>query len=34
LELGFKSEAIELVKKALEFAPDNARLVNNLKSMQ
>jgi len=32
-QLGFKSEALELVKKALEFAPDNARLVNNLKSM-
>jgi hypothetical protein len=31
--LGLKDEAIELVKKAIEFAPDDTRLLNNLKSM-
>jgi glycosyltransferase involved in cell wall biosynthesis len=31
--LGLKSEALELTKKALEIAPDNERLRNNLKLM-
>ena len=31
--LGLKSEALELVKKAVEIAPDNERLQNNLKLM-
>lgn len=31
--LGLKDEARELVKKALEFAPNDTRLQNNLKSM-
>jgi tetratricopeptide (TPR) repeat protein len=31
--LGLKDEAIELVKKAIEFAPHDERLQNNLKSM-
>jgi glycosyltransferase involved in cell wall biosynthesis len=31
--LGLKEEARELVKKALEFAPNDTRLQNNLKSM-
>ena len=28
--LGFKDEAIQMVKKALEFAPSDSRLLNNL----
>ena len=32
--LGFKDEAIEECKKALEFAPDNERLKSNLVMMQ
>ena len=32
--LGYKAEAIELVTQALEFAPNDLRLQNNLKSMQ
>jgi hypothetical protein len=32
--LGFKEEAIEMVKKALEFEPTNQRFLNNLKSMK
>jgi len=31
--LGLKDEALDLVKKALEFAPNDTRLLNNLKSM-
>ena len=31
--LGFKTEAVELVKKALEYAPNDTRLQNNLNSM-
>jgi len=32
-QLGFKEEAIDLVKKALLSDPNNERLLNNLKSM-
>jgi hypothetical protein len=32
--LGFKTEAVEFVKKALEFAPSDTRLLNNLKLME
>jgi hypothetical protein len=31
--LGFKTEALEFVKQALEFAPEDQRLLSNLKSM-
>jgi glycosyltransferase involved in cell wall biosynthesis len=31
--LGFKEEAVEMVKKALEFEPTNERFLNNLKNM-
>jgi tetratricopeptide (TPR) repeat protein len=32
--LGFKEEAVEFIKKALEFAPSDTRLLSNLKLME
>jgi tetratricopeptide (TPR) repeat protein len=32
--LGFKTEAVEFIKKALEFAPSDTRLLSNLKLME